>query len=191
MRDLLRPASHLAAVALLLALGACTRAPEPSASGSAPAAPSAQADAAPAGAPVPGADSRNVDPAAAPAAVDAPRWAVSLAAPGEVRPGVAAPARLSIRGKDGFHVNADYPASFRPADAALFPGGARIALAERMVREPCPDDPAHACAAEAEVPFVAPSPGPVRLAGTLAFSVCSEELCLIEKVVLAAETRAR
>jgi hypothetical protein len=75
--------------------------------------------------------------------------------------------RIEIEARAGFHLNAEYPANFKPQD------GGRIELNDIMEKLPCPGDPSHNCAASACVP---------RVDGVVAFSICSKDTCLIEKV---------
>ncbi|HSN90794.1 MAG TPA: hypothetical protein VLS93_06170 [Anaeromyxobacteraceae bacterium] len=97
--------------------------------------------------------------------------------------------RITARG--GYHVNEEYPMSFRPAAdaAAVFPAE-RLAPAPRS-RTPCGGGVAGACEVSAAIPFRVQAPGEVRLAGTLAFSVCTAERCLVEKAPLAISVAAR
>ena len=118
-------------------------------------------------------------------------WAVALEAPGFLRAGQPSEARLRVTARGGYHVNEEYPMSFRPADgatAALV--GERVTLAARG-RGPCGAGVEGACDVTAALPFVPEAPGQVRLAGTLAFSVCTAERCLIEKVPLAISAAVR
>jgi hypothetical protein len=97
---------------------------------------------------------------------------------------------IRLEAKDGFHVNADYPLSFRPDGSS--PGitfeGERIDLAKKAERTPCPTAPQDACTVRARIPFRAAGPG--RAAGIFAFSVCTPEQCLIEKVPVSAQVPA-
>jgi hypothetical protein len=79
--------------------------------------------------------------------------------------------RVDVRTSNGFHVNDEYPVSFTPED------GGRVALKDQLKKTPCEDDAQFSCAAAVPLP---------NTSGTLAFSVCSKENCLIEKVAIAA-----
>lgn len=79
--------------------------------------------------------------------------------------------RVDIATRDGFHLNPDYPVNH------LAEGGGRTQLKDAMEKTPCPGSAEESCAAVLRVPNVA---------GTLAFSVCSKDVCLIEKVALTA-----
>jgi hypothetical protein len=116
---------------------------------------------------------------------------VALEAPGPVRAGEPAEAWLRVTARGGYHVNEEYPMSFRPAgDATAGLGGDRVALQART-RAPCGGEGGGACEVTAPLPFVPPAPGEARLSGTLAFSVCTAERCLIEKVPLATPVAVR
>jgi hypothetical protein len=115
---------------------------------------------------------------------------VSLEPPPTFRPGEAAAARVRIAARGGYHVNLDYPAAFVPAPDATadFPS-ARVRL-EPLEKIACVEHPSDTCTLTAAVPLT-PRPGaPVRVAGTLAFSVCTADRCLIEKAPLAVTATA-
>jgi hypothetical protein len=181
----MRPARALLATLLLAAGLACSGGVE-GAPASAPSPPAAGTAAAstlgPGGA----------GPSAAPAGARAEGefWAVALEAPASLRAGEPAEARVRVAARGGYKVNEEYPMSFRPA-ADASPGfpGERVALAARD-RTACGGG-AGACEVTAPLPFVPAAAGEVRLAGTVAFSVCTAERCLIEKVSLAVSATAR
>jgi hypothetical protein len=91
---------------------------------------------------------------------------------------------LVVRG--GFHVNAEYPLSFRPlpSTAAEF-AKPRFDRGDGLVLEPCAAEAGDACRARLPVAFTPRTTGAVSVGGTLSFSVCSAEKCLIRKVDLA------
>jgi hypothetical protein len=120
------------------------------------------------------------------APAEPPPYEVALLPPAAVRVGEVAAARVVVRSKGGFHVNRDYPMAFRPEPASLAAFGAeRVALAEGAERTPCAAEPEEACGVSAPIPFTLRAPGEARLAGVVAFSVCTRELCRIEKVPVA------
>ncbi len=122
-------------------------------------------------------------PAVHPAVPAEPRpFELALVAPAGARAGQAATVRVVVTAKEPFHVNKDYPMAFRPepAAAAAF-GGERIPLGDGATRTPCAAEPAEHCAVDAPLRFTPTAPGPVSLAGTVAFSVCTKEICRIEK----------
>jgi hypothetical protein len=82
--------------------------------------------------------------------------------------------------------------AFRPDAAATAAFEAeRVPLGEGAERTSCADHPGEACAVSAPLRFTARAPGPSRLSGTVAFSVCNPDRCLIEKVPVAADVAAR
>ncbi|MBK7860904.1 MAG: hypothetical protein IPJ65_20325 [Archangiaceae bacterium] len=82
--------------------------------------------------------------------------------------------RVEVKTAAGYHINDDYPVSFEPE------GAARLQLKDAVKSTACEGDAAHHCSAAVSVP---------NAAGTLAFSVCSADQCLIEKVKLAAAAK--
>ena len=95
-----------------------------------------------------------------PPAPAAPPYAVSAARKGE---GL----EVEVKTSGEYHVNDEYPVSFQPED------GGRLQLKDQVQKSACASDAQYHCAAAVTVPNVA---------GTLAFSVCSKDACLIEKV---------
>jgi hypothetical protein len=123
-------------------------------------------------------------PATPPARAEAQAWTVALDLPPVVRAGEAAVALVLLGARAGHHVNLEYPASFRPDGAATARfSGPRVALAVGQ-RLPCAGRLGETCQVTLALPFT-PGAGPVRISGTVAFSVCTAERCLIEKVALA------
>jgi hypothetical protein len=132
-------------------------------------------------------------PAGAPPVATAEKdaWRVSLEAPARAAPGQPARATVRIRGNVGYHVNGEYPTSFLPdPPAAGTLGTKKLPLTERLSAGPCAKEPGQSCEVAFALPFTAPAAGEAVLAGTLAFSVCTAERCLIEKVRLAAAAPA-
>jgi hypothetical protein len=133
-------------------------------------------------------------PAALPAGprAEGEAFEVGLEPPAGAKVGEAATARVVVKARGPYHVNRDYPMSFRPdtASTAAF-DGEKVALGEGAERTPCADHPGEACAVSAPLRFTARTAGEARLAGTVAFSVCNPERCLIEKVPLATTFAAR
>ncbi len=117
---------------------------------------------------------------------------VGLEMPASARAGEAASARVVLKARGPYHVNRDYPMSFRPDNPATITfKGEKVALGEGAERTPCADHPAEACTVSAPLGFTAREAGEARVAGTVAFSVCNPERCLIEKVPLSATVAAR
>jgi hypothetical protein len=112
-------------------------------------------------------------------------WTATLDAPKVFRAGEQAAARVRITARGGYHVNLDYPLAFIPgADATADFASARVALTPSE-RSPCDGHPGDVCALAADVAFVPRDAAALRVAGTVAFSVCTAERCLIEKAALA------
>ena len=125
-------------------------------------------------------------PAAAADRAEGKEWAVRVDAAGGAA-GAAAQLRLSSRA--GYHVNLEYPIGFRPGpDSTITFREERVALTPAG-RTACEGRPEETCAVVLALPGAVPEHGERRLAGTLAFSVCSPERCLIEKVPLRATLR--
>jgi hypothetical protein len=169
-------AALLAAAALTLA--SCSGGPTSTPASSAAAGATPAASATPAAAPAP-----------AGAAAEAEFWRVALEAPASFRPGEPTAATVRIAARGGYHVNLDYPAAFVPAaDATADFPAPRVKL-DAPEKTACEGHPADTCALAARVPLTPRAGGDLRVAGTLHFSVCTAERCLIEKAPLAV-TRA-
>ena len=119
-------------------------------------------------------------------------WAVALDLPDRVARGKAAAARVVVTARAPYHVNLDYPMSFRPdAASTAAVSGQRVPLGEGALRVACKDHPDETCSIAAPLPFTAPAGGEARLAGTVSFSVCNPDRCIIEKVMLSAAAPSR
>jgi len=120
-------------------------------------------------------------------------YEVALVPPATAKPGVAASARVVVKAKGPYHVNKDYPMAFRPDAAAstVTFAGAKIPLGPGAEKTACKEFPAEACALSAPLGFTAAAAGEAKLAGTVSFSVCNPERCLIEKVTLAASVAVK
>ncbi len=136
-------------------------------------------------------------PAPGPAApvgsrVEKEAFRVALEPPAGAKAGEAATARIVVTARGSYHVNRDYPMAFRPdaASTARFPGE-RVALGEGADWTACAAIPGEGCRVSAPFGFTAAVPGATRLSGTVAFSVCNPDRCLIEKVPLAATVDGR
>jgi hypothetical protein len=130
-------------------------------------------------APAPPAAKPAVTPAT-PGAEETP-WTVSIAAKGAITANQTGAAVISVAAKEGFHVNPDYPVAFKvmPSSSVKFAAD-RVALTASN-KSPCAAKAEDTCAAEFELPFTAQAAGAAQLEGTVAFSVCSAEKCLIQK----------
>jgi hypothetical protein len=167
--------SLVLAVGGALSLAGCSRSP-----GGATEAPAVPAAAAPA-------PTRPTGPRAGGEA-----FLVALEPPGAARASAQATARVVVTARGTYHVNRDYPMSFRPdpASTATFPSE-KVALGEGAARTACKDQPDEVCTVSAPLAFTAPDSGEARIAGTVAFSVCNADRCLIEKVPVSAAVPAR
>ena len=136
---------------------------------------------------------RNESPPAGGGARPADAFEVGLSAPASAAVGEKAEAMVSLTARKGFHVNAEYPHSFRPGEssAGIHFDATRYDLKDSSERTPCQGAPEETCALRARVPFQATAKGAQRVAGVLAFSVCNPEICLIEKVPLSASVEGR
>jgi hypothetical protein len=122
----------------------------------------------------------------APARVEKAQYVLALSGGKEVRAGAPATIELVLSARAGYHINADYPSSFRTDTTA---GGVRypqpkLDKSSGFALEPCPGA-SEACQAHLGVPFVIDRPGTHSVGGTLAFCVCNADECLIEKVTVA------
>lgn len=121
-------------------------------------------------------------PDPAPVRAEAKEWAVdaSLRAAG----GASAVAEVHLVSRAGYHVNLEYPMAFLPSrEATVKFQGARVPL-KPVSTAPCRGDQREVCSVSLELPYTLPSSGSARVAGVLAFSVCSAERCLIQRVPL-------
>jgi hypothetical protein len=124
------------------------------------------------------------------ATAEGPEWSLTLEAPAACRAGEKTLARVAFQAKGGWHVNPDYPTGFEPAaDGTVRVDGARVAISPEW--KPCGTKAEDKCSGSGSFPFTAPSPGPSRLSGTVAFSVCNPEKCLIEKARVTVAIQAR
>lgn len=188
MRTDLPPRHRAALVALALPLAALTAiAPARGSDGAPRSPPSGATNAGPAPA-TPAAAPSHAEAAphaTAPSHAEAVAWTISLGLPALAPAGAPALARILLTARAGHHVNLEYPASFRPDSGATvgFPG-ARVPLtASEKVQ--CAGRTAETCQATLALPFTPGAP-PARLSGTVSFSVCTADRCLIERVALAA-----
>jgi hypothetical protein len=117
---------------------------------------------------------------------EAAEWAVRMER-AEHHPGAAggpAVVRIHVTSRAGYHLNMEYPVGFIPApECTAFPERGRIPLRPSSTR-PCQGHPDESCSMTLDLPGIAPEKAGARVAGTLAFSVCSSESCLINKVAL-------
>ncbi len=117
---------------------------------------------------------------------------MSLEPPAAAKAGAPATALVVVKARGPYHVNREYPMAFRP-DPTSRPAFAsdRVALGDGAVRTACAQFQGEDCAVSAPLGFTAATTGETRLSGTVAFSVCNPDRCLIEKVPLTATVAAR
>lgn len=110
-------------------------------------------------------------------------YQLSTSIPGKVVSGANGELVAEITAGKGLHLNAEYPVNFRPANNS--PGikfeQQKYDLSEAE-RRPCNDGTRDHCSMTAKIPFGTQAAGNEKVAGTLSFSVCNEDRCLIEKV---------
>lgn len=118
-------------------------------------------------------------PAAPPA--EAKTWNVRLDFNPPLLAGKENVATITIAALDGFHVNPDYPLSFKPvANEQAGLSGERIALTATG-KTPCKDKAEDSCEVTVPLTVTPKAVGTVSVEGVLSFSVCSEEKCLTPK----------
>jgi hypothetical protein len=90
-----------------------------------------------------------------------------------------------INTTSGYHFNEEYPTHFIPDESEQITfAQSRFDLRPNLALTPCPGHIEDSCEARAAIPFQSTPPGNSHLSGTLGFSVCSRERCLIEKTPL-------
>jgi hypothetical protein len=108
---------------------------------------------------------------------EGPEWTVdaSLASAGTLQ--------IDVKARAGFHLNEEYPLNFRPkvSEGVKF-ARARFDRGDGMTFQPCSPDAGHACAVRVPASFARQGKTAETVDGTLAFSACSEERCIIQKV---------
>jgi hypothetical protein len=116
---------------------------------------------------------------------EGPEWRVVARAKGPAVKGAPAKLEVELTSRGGFHVNEEYPLYFRPApsEAVTF-AKPRFDRGDGLAYERCSAEGKEACTATLPVTFQPKAPGKVLVEGTLAFSVCNPDRCLIEKVNL-------
>jgi len=121
----------------------------------------------------------------APSHAEKAEWTVDARPAAKVVRGSAGKITLEIAARAGFHINDEYPLRFQPAESpgVSFPK-TRFDRADGLEVQACTSDASHHCQGRLPITFTASGAGPVRVGGTLAFGVCDENRCLIEKVVV-------
>src|SRR5687768_4585875 len=119
-------------------------------------------------------------------AAEEKNFEVAVSAPPTVAPGSKGELVLSVKAKAGYKVNAEYPHAYKVGDktsAGVRFDAKKVDLKAGSEKTPCKDSAADACAMTAKVPFTADktAKGAQTIDGVFAFSVCSKDVCLIEK----------
>jgi hypothetical protein len=99
-------------------------------------------------------------------------YSIWLQAPSPVKAGEPVPVEVVLTAKPPYHCNAEYPHKFKLAAA---PAG--LSYSEETVRgmKVTPERSVMA------IPVKADAPGKPTISGTLSFSVCTAERCMVEK----------
>ncbi len=111
-------------------------------------------------------------------------YEVSLTAKGPWTAGQESSAALIVKATSGYHVNPEYPVTFKPEGFEAVKFGAERVQLSAGTKTPCAEKAEDACTVEFPLAVTPEKAGPGKVAGVLAFSVCSAEKCLIEKVTL-------
>lgn len=120
-----------------------------------------------------------------PAHAEKPEWVLDAQAPDHAVRGARSTLILDLKARAGFHVNDDYPLNFKPAsNEGVTYAKARFDRSDGLLLDACSADASHHCAARLPVSFTPGQAGTARVGGTLSFSACDENRCLIEKVRL-------
>lgn len=124
--------------------------------------------------------------------VEKPEYVVELVAPKTIEHGQAATATVRVSTRAGYHVNGEYPTSFRLDASAGVTTAQKSVDKKQFALAACAAPHAQdACSAEAKVAFTVDKAGDAKVSGVVAFGVCDAERCLIEKVAVDAAMRAR
>ena len=152
--------SSLLPVLVVLVACACEQKPAPAPSAGKPAA-------------APGAG-------ATPSRVETDTYAVAFSA-------TATAGTLTLTARPPLHLNPDYPAAFRPDPGGVAFAADRVPLAQEQ-KTPCAARAEDTCESTSTLAFTGGASGQ-RVSGTVQFSVCEPEKCLIEKVKVASAIR--
>lgn len=123
-------------------------------------------------------------PAAEVKSADAENYSVKLSPKDAYSAGQPGSAAVTIASKNGFHVNPEYPVAFKPEGSQGVTFADERVRLENGTRTPCEANAEDACKVEFALPVTPEKAGTATVAGVLAFSVCSADKCLIEKVPL-------
>lgn len=119
-------------------------------------------------------------PRAEPQAAKGANYETAFALEGSCEKSTTCIALVTVEAKGGYQINDKYPYRFKldepPADGVSYPKPT-VGRDDATFSE---------TTAVLRVPFVAENAGEVKVGGTLSFSVCSDDKCLIDKQALAA-----
>ena len=109
-------------------------------------------------------------------------FSLSLEAPSAVSAGKEAVFKVILTAAGGYKVNDEYPLKFQFTQTAkVLPKKATVRKEDAMLEKQ---------RAELPLPVTIESPGKHKVSGTLSFSVCTDERCLIEKRDLSVDVDA-
>jgi hypothetical protein len=99
--------------------------------------------------------------------------------------GSKAQLQVEVTTRAGFHLNDDYPLNFRSkASPSADFARPRIDRTDGIIFERCGTDTVHSCIARIPIIFTPKVVGAVEVGGTVAFSACNPDRCIIKKVDL-------
>lgn len=126
-----------------------------------------------------------------PSKAEGVEWVVMGRLVGRAVRGSNARLEVVVTTRAGYHLNDDYPLNFRPkASASAAFERPRVDRADGMAFERCERDAAHSCTARIPVTFTPKVVGAVEVGGTVAFSACDPDRCIIKKVDLTVPVQA-
>jgi hypothetical protein len=111
------------------------------------------------------------------ARVETSEYVVALAAG-------ASEGTVTITAKPPLHLNADYPTAFKPDPGTVAFDGAKVPLGQET-KKPCASKGEDVCESSSSLKYTGATSG-AKVSGTVLFSVCEPERCLIEKAQVAA-----
>jgi hypothetical protein len=115
-------------------------------------------------------------------AMETDTYALAITSAGAWKAGAEGAATIRVTAKPPLHVNPEYPVSFKPEGSEGVSFGKDKLPLTASTKMPCASKAEDTCTAEFPLIATAEKAGAAKLAGTLSFSVCSDDKCLIEKV---------
>ena len=109
------------------------------------------------------------------------RFSLSMSARGPFKAGSSAEAEVVLLARGAYKVNKEYPMKYRLDHSAGIDYPTPVVKRDRVKLE-------HA-RATMTVPFVPRAVGNQRIAGELAFSVCTDQKCIVERRALGVTVR--